>query len=65
VIAPRHRAINDEIKRMDQEKQLVKDLHKQLQELQNEMLLGKNRLAGNEQPLLPNRKPLEEEQKAG
>jgi hypothetical protein len=48
VIAPRQRAINDEIKRMEMEKQLVKDLHKQLQDLQNEMLLGKNRLATNE-----------------
>jgi hypothetical protein len=65
VIAPRQRAINDEIKRMEMEKQLVKDLHKQLQELQNEMLLGKNRLAANEQPLMPNRKPLEEEKKGG
>ena len=50
---------------MEMEKQLVKDLHKQLQELQNEMLLGKNRLAANEQPLMPNRKPLEEEKKGG
>ena len=43
----------------------MKDLHRQLQDLQNEMLLGKNRLATNEQPLMPNRKPLEEEKKGG
>ena len=41
VIGPRQKAALAEIDRMEQEKQLVKDLHKQLQDLHKEMLLGK------------------------